>query len=72
MSFFQCDCNKKHKKVKQDGEDDDNETKKKWKQNDVKYYLETEVGVLKYTDDEEFRYIINSSYIKELSDYSKG
>ena len=72
MSFFQCDCDKEHKKVKRDGEDDDNETKKKWKQNDVKYYLETEVGVLKYTDDEEFRYIINSSYIKELSDYSKG
>ncbi len=76
MNWFKCECTKKRKNV--DGEEDKDKprpkksNKKKWTMSDAKEFFSIHVDSIKYTSCETHRYVINSSYLKAISNFSVG
>jgi len=70
--------NKKSDKKKKPDDENGNNTslneykpkKDKWNMTDAKFFFESFIDLITYTDEENYRYIINSSYLQSLRDYS--
>jgi len=79
MNFFKCgDCSKSKRKGKKKTDDESGgiefkSKKRKWTITDANYFTESFiVDTIKFTDEEKFRYIVNSSYFQSVKDYGSG